>query len=270
MACKADVSGEDLRLGTAISMSCLLALLACGGGGGGATSGPLTGNWEITLQRHGLPQPATYTGFLIQNGSSITGSVILGDACSGVGSVTGTVNGQNLTLDINEFGQDVSLIGSMPAGSGPIGGQFSTPAGACTAPYTSTGTWSAVPVPPLNGNFTGVFSSTADNGPPPVNVTGTVTQGPNTGASNATLSGTITATSAASSFCSYLTTATITGTISGEVVTLNLYGPDGALISQISAATITPDGTSLTGEYTFQQISKSCLGDQGTLQLTFQ
>ena len=260
-----------MRLGAAILISCSIALLACGGGGGGgAANGALTGNWEITLQRHGLPEPLTYTGFLIQNGSSITGSVILGDACSGVGPVTGTVNGQNLTLDINEFGQDLSLIGNMTAGSAPIGGQFSTAAGACTTFDTSTGTWSAVPVTPLNGSFTGVLSSTADTGLPPVNVTGTLTQGPNTGASNAILSGTITATSAASSFCSYLTTATLTGTISGEVVTLNLYGPDGSLISQISAATITPDGASLSGEYAFQQISKSCTGDSGTLQLTFQ
>lgn len=256
----------------AISVLFLIAVaLACGGGGtSGGASSPLTGNWELSLQEHGVAEPPLfYTGFLIQNGSSVTGSVILGGGCDGVGPVTGTVDGQNLTLNINEFGQDLSLIGSLPAASAPMEGQFSTLAGACTTPYASTGTWSAVLVSPLNGNFTGTLTSTPASGIAPVNVNGTITQGPNTGSSTATLSGTITATNPTSSFCGYLTTAVITGVISGEGATLDLFGPDGSLISQISA-TVTPDGTSLSGNYIFGQLSKSCLGDQGQLTLTFQ
>jgi len=268
--------GEGLRLVAAISMLCLIAVaFACGGGGGdpGATIGPLTGNWEITLQRHAVPAPLTYTGFLVQNGSSVTGSVILGDGCSGVGPVSGTLDGTNLTLNIGEFGQDVSLIGTAPFGSAPMGGQFSTIVGACTMPYTSTGTWSGVIVPPLNGVFTGTFTPSLPE-IPPINVQGTLAQGPNVGGSTTTLSGTISATNPTSSFCTYLTTATITGVISGETATLNLFDPDGSLISQMDLS-ITPKGSSLSGSslngpYVFQTTSKNCNGESGTLTLTFQ
>jgi len=265
--------GEDVRLRLAILAACLVASVSCGGGHSATTNGALSGNWQITLQRHGLPQPLTYTGFLIQGGSSVTGNLILGDGCPGVGPVTGTVNGQNVTLNVNEFGQDTSLIGTLPSGSAPMSGQFSSLAGACTSPDTTTGTWSAVAIPPLTGTFTGTLTSTVSQGinssPLTTQVSGTLSQGPNTGDSTAALSGAMTATSPGSSFCQYLTTATITGLISGEAVTLNLYGPNGSWISQVPAS-ITPDGLSLSGTYVFQQISSGCTGDAGTLKLTFQ
>ena len=253
---------------SATLLVCLTATVACGGGGKSEADGPMTGNWQITLQPHGVYAHFIYSGFLTQNGSSVSGAVILGGGCLGVGPVTGTASGENLSLNINEFGQDVSLVGSLPSGNGPVGGQYSTANGACTSPYSSTGTWTAVRIPPLNGALTGVFTSSSTQiHVPPINVTGTLTQGPNTGASTATLSGTMTATSTGSQFCSYLSTATINGVVSGETATLNLYGPNGELITAIPAS-VSPDGSSLSGTYGFLGISSNCTGDGGTVTLT--
>ena len=102
---------------------CLLILLlltfslACGNSKNSATtSGMLTGNWEITLNRHASTIPLTFSGFMVQSGNAVTGSMVLGDGCKGVGPVNGTLDSQKLSLTINEFGQDLSLEGPLPAG----------------------------------------------------------------------------------------------------------------------------------------------------------
>lgn len=248
----------------AIVLCLLVASIACGSSRPSQVSGgALSGNWEITLNRHATTVPQTFSGFLVQSGETLSGSVILGAGCQGVGPVTGTLTSQNLSLTINEFGQDVSLVGTLPVNSGSMSGNFSTLPGGCTA-FPNTGTWTAQLIPPLAGAFHGTLESTTNG---TVQVSGTLAQGPNTGASNATLSGTITALDP-QNFCAYLTTATITGLISGTSVTLNLFGPDGLQTTQIDASA-TPDATSVSGGYVFQQISTSCFGDQGTLKITF-
>jgi len=237
-------------------------------------SGPLSGNWLIALRRHVLPvPPLIFSGFLVQSGNSVTGAVRLGSNCSGVGSVTGTVDGNNVTLTINESGEDISLQGSIPTISTPMAGQFSNLAGGCTA-YANTGTWFAVQIAPITGTFHGTFTSTANIGNPTISVTGNLEQGANTGSSTATLTGAITA-ATATGFCSYLSSATITGLISGNAVILDLYGPDGSEIAQFGnmgippEVKVTPEGTSISGAYAFPSISSSCPGDLGTFQLTF-
>jgi hypothetical protein len=276
------------QLFVGLLLSTVIATLACGGGGTPASSSePLSGNWQIILTRHAVPtQPLTFTGFLTQSGDSVSGNLILGSGfigsgCSGVGPVTGTVTGQNVSLNINQFGEDVSLVGTMPAGNAaPMNGAFSWLAGGCNA-FPGTGTYSAFQVTPISGSFHGTFTSTL---PPPnngtVNVVGTLTQGPNTGGSTANLTGSISVVGTPH-FCSYLSTATVTGLISGTSVSLNLFGPDGSLIAQIgqigqignpqvtTEVTVTADATALSGPYTFPAISASCIGDQGTFQVTF-
>lgn len=253
----------------------LAATISCGSGGKAtAPTGALSGNWQISLNRHVLPNPAlVFSGFLIQSGNSISGTVSLGSNCLGVGPVSGTIDDQNVALTINEFGEEISLQGSMPTATEPMTGEFSNLAGGCTA-YTNTGTWSAIQIAPLSGGFHGTFVSSPAIGNGTVDVSGTLNQGPNTGNSSASLSGNINATSDAQ-FCSYLSSATITGLISGTAVMLNLYGPNGAEIAQIGnlsstpAVTVTPDATSVSGTYVFPGTSTSCTGDQGTFQLTF-
>src|SRR5215472_1759256 len=113
----------------AVSMLFLLSgTLSCGGSKP-AVGGSLTGNWQITLNRHASTQPQNYSGFLVQSGDAIAGSVILGGGCSGVGPVVGKMDGQNLSLTINQFGQELTLTGAVPSSSGFMSGDFSTLAG---------------------------------------------------------------------------------------------------------------------------------------------
>jgi hypothetical protein len=260
--------GKAARLLAPPSLLCILIIAAgCGSGTKPVlTNGPLSGNWQLTLNRHANATPLTFSGFLLQSEKSLSGSLLLGDGCSGVGSVTGTVDGQSVLITVNELGQDLNLTGTIASDTGQISGEFSTLAGGCTQ-FASTGTWSAVAVKPLAGDFHGTLTSF--NGT--LDVTGKLEQGPNTGGSTATLSGTITATGTA--LCSYLTTATIKGVISGTTISLDFYDANGAIIGQmpstLAPATVTPDGTSLSGGYSFSFQSGSCSGDIGTLQVTF-
>jgi len=215
------------------------------------------------LNRHAATDPQTFSGFLLQSGTTLNGSVILGDGCSGVGPVTGTLDGQNLSMTINEFGQDLSLAGSVPSGNGILSGAFSTLPGGCTG-FPNTGTWVAQLIPTIGGTFHGTLVSTSNG---TVNITGDLEQGENTGTSSAPLTGSVLANDP-QPFCNYLTTATISGTISGKNVHLKLFGPTGVQITQIDAFT-TAAATSLTGSYVFQPISTSCFGDLGTFQITF-
>jgi len=260
-----------VRICAAAFLSCIsVTVLGCGSGTNTPTAppAPLSGNWQITLLRVANPVPLTYTGFLQQAGGSITGALILGDGCAGVGPVNGTLNGQDLQLDVNEFGQDLTLTGTLASnGAAGLGGQFSTLSGGCSD--ASTGSWSAILIKPLTGNFHGTLTSQATPSNGTLDVTGTFTQGPNIGSSNATLSGTMT-TSSVPPFCSYVPTASITGVISGTAVILNVFGPDGTQLNSVPiSATITTNGASLTATYTFQSMSKACPGDTGILQLSF-
>lgn len=272
-----------LKWSIIFAMLCLVTMtVGCGSTKTAAPqSGLLSGNWEITLQRHAHPGALLFSGFMLQSGSAVTGSLILGGGCEGVGTVTGTLQGQNLALTVDEFGQEISLTGTLPAGSPSgstfISGPFSALAGGC-ATYASTGTWSATQVTPISGTFHGTFvsSSSSGGGPDTFNVTGSLTQGPNTGASSATLTGTVTATSTPH-FCPYLTSATINGVISGTSVTLNLFDTTGSQIAQVAPATITSNAASLACStaasgnvcYSFPPISSSCPGEQGAIQLSF-
>jgi hypothetical protein len=246
-----------------------IVLIACGSGVSRTTTVPglFSGNWQFTLNRVANPIPLTYSGFLLQTGNLITGSLILGGECAGVGPVTGTITGQTFQLDVNESGQDLTLTGAIPSGGAGgvlLGGQFSTLGGGCTD--ASTGTWTSIQVTPLNGTFHGTLVSQTNG---TVDVTGALSQGPNGGASNAPLSGSM-VTSSVPPFCSYATTATITGQISGTVASLFLFGANGApLNADPIVAAITANGSGLSGSYSFQSISKACPGDIGTLQLSF-
>ncbi len=269
-----------LRLLTATLLLCLvITIVSCGGGSSTAAppASAISGNWEMTLRRHNSTEPWIFSGFLLQSGGLVSGSVILGAGvgCQGVvGPVTGTFDGQKLQLTIGSFGQDFSLTGGMTSGgsgSDSLQGQFSTVEGGCLG-FSSTGTWSAVRIPTLSTSFHGQFVPAAVN-VATIDVSGSLTQGSNVGASNATLTGTIKSTGG-SQFCPYISTGSVTGVISGTNVVLNLYGPDGSKIGQIPdfgfpAATLSADATSLTGDYSLQGLSVDCPLNSGTVTLTF-
>lgn len=267
-----------------IALASLLGLVAaaisCGGANIPPQQGALTGNWQIALARQASSgSPLMYTGFLVQTGNSISGTVIFNltvgsGLCQGTGSITGHVDGQNLTLSINEFGQQVSLTGTMPSDGGPIGGQFSNLAGGCTN-FPNNGTWTATQVAPIGGNFQGTFTSTAIPSNGSFTVSGSLNEGANTGESTATLYGAISADNSAS-FCSYLPSATIRGLISGTSISLNLFGANGSQFAQLGTlannptVTVSSDGKIINGSYFFSAVSSSCPPDQGTFELAFQ
>ena len=276
-------------LSGALAICLLVSATACGGGGSPKppTSG-LAGNWQITLVRHNSTEPWNFSGFLVETGKTLSGSMILGAGapCSTEsGPITGSVDGSNVQMTIDSLGQDFSLTGSAASASGgssTMSGQFSTLNGPCLG-SSSTGNWTAVQVLPLTSPFhgTATYVTQGLNGSPVtavINLSGTIAQGPNAGASNATVTGTFSATSA-QQFCSYLTTGYMTGLVSGTGVRITLFGPDGSVAGSVpfqnstipATLTLGPDGTplELDGIGGLQGASSACTAQNITVQLLF-
>jgi hypothetical protein len=262
------------RIVAAASLALLLLVLtACGNSSKSSTSdppsgviGPLTGNWQLTLlQQEPLPSTQlSVSGFLQQSSNSLTGSVqgpnILGNSgstvnCAGVSSVSGTISGQTVSFSVNPGGTTFNFTGNISPDFQSMSGDYQALGGACLTEPMS-GTWNAFLIPPLNGNFTGTIDSKylgyeqqlGVSNPPavPVAVSGSITQGSSSGASNATLTGTITAVG-----YPCFTTASLTGTISGQNVYLDLYDYNGVQIGTLGQPGVgTTAGSPATVEVT--------------------
>lgn len=242
-----------------------LTLVSCGGSGSSSSpqSGPLSGNWQITLtQEYPRPQVLlSVSGFLSQSASAVTGSLQVPQSsqnghCAGVAALTGAVSGQTANFVIDNGGAELNLTGTVSSDQKSISGSYSGQAGGCFTTPT-TGTWMASLIPPLNGNFTGTLTSssymallTGQSPPAPVAVVGSFTQTGGAGSSNATLTGTIQA-----SGYPCFRTASFSGTISGANVYLQVFGYDSTLLGTIglppgAPATVVVDsqgGVSLVG-----------------------
>jgi hypothetical protein len=248
----------------------LVALTACGGGNGNSPSpvGSLSGNWQMVLEKNSNANLSkTQSGFLLQAGASLSGGVVISGNCSGTGPAQGQVNGSNVTISVNQTDQTVNLTGTATSDGGSMSGNYSILSSGCGT--SEIGTWTASQVKPLKGNLQGTFTSTLTPGVV-FHFTGSVTQGSNTGASNATLSGSMTSTDAPSCFDS----VSITGLISGTSVVFNFLASDGtALGAYLGSATT--DASALNGNYNFfnaqSPILMSCGGgDFGTVTFTVQ
>jgi hypothetical protein len=236
-------------------LASLLALAACGGSPStqSQNAGALAGDWQFTM---GAPSDNSFQGgmqggFLLQNNTAITGGVVYSvflppqpgsspTICSsGSAPVTGTISGQNVTLTVTAGVQTFTLTGSLsPDNSTMVGTYSATDGQGCGTAQTGLH-WSAVSVPPLNGSIQGNFhsvlsvlnpSSNTDPRNQDFQVTGSLTQGQNIGASNASVTGTLT-------FQGYpcLTTASVNGQISGSSVILSMIAPNGLSLGQIGA-----------------------------------
>jgi len=250
-------------------LALLLFVIGCGGGRkNSSTSGVLSGNWQMSLQSSNANlKPYQQSGFLVQNGDTVTGNVLIADnPCSGVGTVNGTVSGSSVSLAITPAAIEVDLTGSLSSTPGYMSGTFTILSSGCTASGTApeSGTWAASLVSPLNGNIQGTFTS--KNLTTPITVTGQISQGANTGIINAALSGNIT-------FSNYCVASTdITGVVSGTSVVLSLVNSDGTQVGQVTGTT-SLDGTAFTGTYNIlSQGSGAAIpcrgGDSGTVTFT--
>jgi hypothetical protein len=152
---------------------------------------------------------------------------------SGSAPVTGQITGQAVTLTVPAGAQTFSLTGSLSTDGSTMAGTYSSTDGkGCGTAQTGL-KWSATFVPPLTGAIQGSFHSTAggtafQNQDFPVS--GILTQGPNIGASNATVTGTL-------SFQGYpcLSTAYVNGQISGNSAVLQIFATNGLDVGQIGA-----------------------------------
>lgn len=240
----------------------LLLSLGCGGGNSSvSTSGPLSGNWQVSLVQN-YPAPQTQlsvSGFLTQSSNSLAGNVqgptitaASGNTtCGGVGPLSGTITGQNVSFSVSPGGTVFNFTGTISSDNTSMSGTYQSQGGACSN-YPSSGTWTAALIPPLNGSFTGTISDSQymaafTGSSSPVNVTGTLSQTPNVGSNSASVSGTITA----QGYPCFVT-ASVTGTISGSSVLLSVYSYNGDLIGSIGSkstpaiAAPTSGGISLT------------------------
>lgn len=262
-------SGGNLKSLYFLLLASLLALPGCGGGGASTQSqniGPLSGNWQFAMAG---PSDNSFLGgmqggFLLQTKGSVTGSVVYSvstppqqpggapNLCnSGSAPINGTINGQSVTLTATAASQTFTLTGTISAdGSTMMGTYTSSDGQGCGTAQTGL-QWSAISVPAITGTVQGNFHSVLSSPNPITNtslrdqdfqVSGALTQGPNTGASSATVTGTLT-------FQGYpcLDTASVNGEISGTSLILQIIASNGLNVGQIGA----PVGASILAPVTF-------------------
>jgi len=223
-------------------------------------------------------------GFLLQNGSSVTGSTVysntllnssLGPCNSGASAITGTVSGQNgVTLIAVAGTQTYTLTGTLNASGSTMTGTYTATAGTaaggapCGNGTAQTGpqTWSANLVPPLSGSITGSFHSSSNYSSGLSNqdfpVTGALTQGKNIGASNATVTGYL-------NFSNYpcipAGSVSVNGQISGTTVVLQLIATNGSSAGQIGTPATEASTTSGPQAVTFNSTTNGyVLNSAGT------
>jgi len=258
-------TGGVVTLFAAILMV-VVVLPGCGGGGTAGDppkNGTLAGNWQFTMaaQTDGVPGDPTFTGgieggFLLQSNGSVTGQMVYSvtsstsvtGACnSGSAPLSITVSSQNVVITQIAGTQTYTLTGTLSSDGSTMMGTYTSTAGTAAdgsaCGYAENGlSWSAVSVPPLSGSITGSFHSggTGDNSGllnQDFPVTGSLSQGPNIGASNATITGTLNFLDPLTGLSDYpcipAGTVSMNGQISGNTVILQLIDLNGSNDGQI-------------------------------------
>jgi hypothetical protein len=271
--------GVSVRVACLLLFAGTLMLSACGSNSSSSGSqqqnAAISGNWQFSMTPADPNYPASAQyglqgGFLLEKNGNVSGQAAYSIASdqlqnglpvvcdSGSAVITGTISGQNLTLTAVAGTQTFALTGTLGPNGSITNGQFTTPGASvggavCGAPTPQGGSaaWSAVSVPPLSGSVTGSFHSTGlvlNN--QDFQVTGTLNQGENIGASSATISGSLSfvdATTLLSDYpCFPAGSVNVSGQISGNTVILQLIGIDGSSDGQIGiAASLAPNSTGL-------------------------
>lgn len=259
-----------LILGIAVT----LFLSACGGSGSSSVppqNATLAGNWQFTLapQTDSNPGDPTFLGgllggFLLQNNGVINGQAqyyvgqnVTTPCSAGSAAISGKLSGNAVNLTAVAGDESFAMTGTLSSdGSTMTGSYISTLSNGSTCGYATTQSWSAILVPALTGSIAGEFHSdglSAENGGlggEDFNVSGTLTQGPNIGASSATVSGTLSFIDPSTNLSDYPCipggTVSVNGEISGNTVILALIGTDGSNSGQIGIP-VALSGTSQGG-----------------------
>jgi hypothetical protein len=241
---------------------------------GAQNAASISGNWQFTVAN---PSDQSFaggvqSGFLLQNNGSVRGAAVYsisllptdggGNATvcnSGSAPFTGTISGSSVTLTAAAGTQTFTFTGTLSSNGSTMAGTYSSTAGLMVN-GTPCGTaqtglqWSAISVPPLSGPIQGSFHS-AGGAAGLTNqdfaVIGSLTQGQNIGASNATITGNLDFISQSSNLSDYpcFSTALINGQITGNTVILQIIGTNGSNIGQIGGVlgsglnTVTFDST---------------------------
>ena len=292
-------SAEERMIGSAFLFAqksalvfCLCAFLLLLSGCGGSSSSSnnssgtahIAGNWQFTMTP---PSDGSFLGgiqggFLLQNDNAVTGGVVynvqlppsvaggIPTVCSsGSAPVSGTLNGGRVNLTVSAGDQTFTLDGGLSSnGTTMVGTYTTTGAKGCGTKQAGL-QWTALLIPSVTGDIQGNFHSalsTAVAQGQDIVVTGSLMQGKNIGASNATVTGTLT-------FQGYpcLTTASVNGQISGNAVILQVIGTNGLNVGQIGApigyskpspvnVVTSAVGTVLQGAFGYGISTSSCPG----------
>jgi hypothetical protein len=270
-----------VRVLASVLLASLVLITSCGRSSSPQNSTPsLAGNWQIALTPNDQVtfQSRTLSGFAQQAGSNVNGSVSFlipnvtnpsAPPCAGAAPLTGNFDGQSVNLSVNQNGQMLTLTGTSSSDLSSLSGTYTSPAGSCEP--AENGLWTAILIKPIAGSFQGVLHSVSSNSyslqDKDFQVTGTIIQGANTGATSATLTGTIAATN-----YQCFSTAALNGTVSGSRVRLSIIGTSGLQVGEMGAAvgsqtpggaTISPDALTLQGLNTlgtgyFMANTKAC------------
>ena len=285
--------------------------LGCGSTKASQTSAVLAGNWQFTMAApadasfggtktsfqtdcgtaSANPCPLQLGGFLLQNSNSVSGQVsysitVAGQKpgsfpCSGSASTNGTLNGQNVNLVIQAASQTFSLNGTLSGDGKTMMGTY-TSVGTDSCGTAQSGLqWSAVSVPSISGAIEGFLHSRAPHvqfnpdfpSDQDFPVSGVLTQGPNIGASNATVTGTL---SFQGGYSCLGSVASVNGEISGSSVILQIVAGNGLNVGQIGTQDIsnqqqpapvsissTSNGLIVAGQNGYAVTSKKCPGSPG-------
>jgi len=122
-------------------MLALLLAVACGGS---SASDPnptasMTGTWIFTASSQSFGSIVSGTANIQQTGDTITGqATLVGTPCANSASISGTVSGKYVSLQLNENGDIVTITGTMDSAYTYAYGNYSASLG-CTD--GDQGTW---------------------------------------------------------------------------------------------------------------------------------
>jgi hypothetical protein len=234
---------------------CVLGFGGCNGGGFmGQQNAKVAGAWQAV----GSSTTISGTTIEIEMDLSETNGVVSSTALLGFGScagalpsdaaMTGTVSGSNVSLTVSHLDVTLTLTGTVSGQA--ITGKYKT-----TGCGDDTGSWTALQMPLINGNYSGTTNPSTGQ---PIPLTATISAN-----SNYEITGLLS--SPISSAC--FSGMTLSGTQIGAIVQMAAKDGQGDLIA---FTLFSNDGSfgSMTGSYGVP--TGYCLGDAGTATLTKQ